>query len=521
MSRPHQESFEVRLTTGRMNLITAVIVYALLSYSLTANMLTPLLPGLERAYHADHVAAIWISLVTLLAGAAFVPSLCRLGDTLDAKKGMTQTGLACLAAGGALSAVSPDIPVLLVGRALQGVGLLVFPMIAGVVNDEFPVTRRKVAISLLSATLFLGTGLGGVLAGLLVEYSAGFRWVFWASAALPLVALPLVSAFVPRGRAAGTLAARRAHWWREVDLPGALGFAVPAIAVDLAFSEGGGWGWSSPAVLVLFGVAAVTVAAWILVERRSRAPLIDMKVFFSRPLWVNNSVSILAGFGVFGAAVATSTFVQLPPVAGTNGFGGSPVEGALIILPAEWMMIVVGPLVGYLSRRTGKGVFLTAGAVLEALGFVVLVMAHDSLLGIGLAMAVVGLGVGSLSAAFGLIYVEDVPPDQVGRLFGISPILVTGVGGSLAGAVFAAMLSARPVAGTGLPAERAFEGFWLLAAGACLLAAAIASVYLVTYWSGFRGGDRAMVSRTGARGAVRAVVSAQDGRGSAPGETQG
>jgi hypothetical protein len=100
-----------------------------------------------------------------------------------------------------------------------------------------------------------------------------------------------------------------------------------------------------------------------------------------------------------------------------------------------------------------------------------------------------------VAASFGLIYVEDVPPEHVGRLFGISPILASGVGGSLAGAVFAALLTTQPAPGDRLPSEAAFEAFWTVAASACFLAAVIASVYLVTYWAGFRGGDRAMVRR--------------------------
>lgn len=483
-----------RLTPRYMTVATGVIVYALLSYSVTSNMLTPLLPELEKDYGIGHVTAIWISLVALLAGALFIPSLCRLGDTLDAKKGMALLGLSCLVVGGVISALSPNIQLLLLGRALQGVALVVFPMVAGVVNDEFPVVRRKVAVSLLSAALFLGTGIGGVLAGLLVERATDFRLVFWLSSVLPLVALPLVIAFVPRGRRSHGVHPR---WWKAVDLPGAVGFALPAIALDIAFSEGANWGWDSPMIVLAFVVAVVSGCAWILVERRVAAPLVDMKIFFSRPIWVNNAVSVLAGFGIFGAAVATSTFVQMPPVPGVNGFGQSPVQAALIILPAEWMMLVVGPLVGYLSRRAGKGLFLTAGALVEGLGFVLLLAAHGSMLAVGLAMGVVGLGVGSVAASFGLIYVEDVPPEHVGRLFGISPILANGVGGSLAGAVFAALLTARPAPGDRLPSEAAFEAFWTVAASACLLAAVIASVYLVTYWAGFRGGDRAMVRREG------------------------
>ena len=494
---PGPELSGIRLSRRHMTVMTAVLVYGLLSYSLTSNMLVPLLPALERSLRISPVTAIWVTLIALLAGAAFVPQLCRLGDTLGWKKSMATTGLGCLCAGGVIAAVSTAIPLLLVGRALQGVALLAFPMIAGIVNDEFTVTRRKVAVSLLSAALFFGTGAGGVIAGLLVEHAASFRLVFWLSALLPAVAIPLLALAVPDSRGPGPNAP--ANRWKVVDLAGAAGFAIPAIALDIAFSYAPTWGWGSGRVIGLFVAAAVVGAAWIAVERRVPSPLVDQKVFWSRTIWVNNSVSVLAGFGIFGAAVATSTFVQMPPVPGIGGFGASGVKAAVVILPAEWAMLVVGPLVGYFSRRAGKGPFLTGGALVEAIGLILVAVSHGSIAAVVIAMAVTGIGVGAVAASFGLIYVEDIPPEHVGRLFGISPILAQGVGGSLAGSVFAAFLTANPLkpplphAPVPIPSVAAFRGFWLLAAGLCLLATALASVYMVTYWAGLRGGDRAMV----------------------------
>lgn len=140
-------------------------------------------------------------------------------------------------------------------------------------------------------------------------------------------------------------------------------------------------------------------------------------------------------------------------------------------------------------------------ALIETLGLLLVIAFHGSLAALAICMAVVGIGVGMVVASFGLIYVEDIPPEHVGRMFGVSPILATGVGGSIGGAVFGTFLSSNtpaPVHGAApgppLPSIGAFEGFWGLAAGLSLLGACFAAVYLVTYWSGFRG-DRAMVAR--------------------------
>ncbi len=279
------------------------------------------------------------------------------------------------------------------------------------------------------------------------------------------------------------------------------------------------WGWGSWQVIFLIVLAVVVAVAWVLVERRLPSPMVDQAVFWSRPMWVNNAVSVLTGFGFFGAVVAVATFAQMPHLPGLNGLGSSVVVAALVIVPTEWLTVAIGPLTGYLSRRTGKGPFLFTGAIFEALGLLLVIAFHASLAELVICMVLVGIGNGMVTASFGLIYVEDIPAEHVGRMFGISPILATGVGGSIAGAVFGAFLTANtlppapgaPAGAPALPSISAFEGFWGLCAGLTLLGAAFAAVYLVTYWSGFRGGDRAMMRRPGLDEPVTEAVEGEAG----------
>ncbi|HET6504456.1 MAG TPA: MFS transporter [Amycolatopsis sp.] len=469
------EAAPIAWTRRRMTLVAAVFVYAILGYAISTNMLVPLLPSVEKAYRMNAVLATWVTLSTLLAGALFVPSLCRIGDLLARRKQILLVSLGAVAIGGAIDALSDSVPLLLSGRALTGIGAAAMPMMSGIVAEVFPEGPRKVTIALTGSGLFTGAGGGGVLASLVIERPDGFRLLFWLIAAISALAVLLVAAGVPKtGRPAATRPPL-------LDLPGAIGFVLPVTALLIAFSYATEWGWSSPRFigLVLIGIALLPV--WVVIQLRRRAPLVDMVVFLSRPVWTANVVSVLVGFAIFGSISSASTLIQLPPVPGLGGQGASVLVATLVVLPAEMMIVWMAPIVGYLTRRIGKGFFLMTGPLVQCVGYLVLLADHGSVGAILLAVSVIGTGTGLVGPAWGLVYVEDVAPEHVGRVYGNAPILSQGVGGSISGAVFAAILTYRHLPELPLPAESAFRTFWWLAVAATLAAACVGAVYLRTY----------------------------------------
>ncbi|MEU9737463.1 MFS transporter [Streptomyces sp. NPDC048002] len=473
-----------------MNAVMVALTFALMAYTIPASMLAPLLPAIEKAYHVGAVAAVWISLVPLLAGAALTPSLSRLGDVMGWHKRMALIGLGCLILGGLLSVASDSLVLLLAGRFFTGAGAVVYPMVVGMANSSFTPLRRKVAVSLFGAGLMIGFGIGGVLAGWYLEHHGAFRNVFWGSVVLGVAGLALVGWAAPPDRRPAGFVPR--VWWRAVDPWGALGFALTAFTLDVAFSQGSSWGWGSWRVVALIVSALVIFAGWIIVERRLSDPLVPQKVFWSRPVWVSNALQLLAGFGSYGAIIAASTYAQLPNLPGLGGFGSGPVAGAWIVVPVECLGVVAAPVTALLSRRMGKGPYLVMGPLVQMIGLLLAAAYHASYVQLLGSMAVVGVGTGMTLAASTLVYAEDAPADQVGRLFGMATIFA-GVGGSLGGAIFGAYATGETLPGLSLPSARAFEHYWQLCAGLSLLAALCACFYLVTYWDGLRGRDKAVV----------------------------
>src|SRR5262249_8851767 len=135
----------------------------------------------------------------------------------------------------------------------------------GIVRDALPREKVSLGISLLSATLGIGGGLGMIVTGLISQASASIHPVFWAGAGLALAATLLV---------AGTVRDHARPEGGTVDIPGAVLMAGMLVTLLIAVSEGSNWGWRSGTVLGLFAAAVVLGALWIVTELRSREPLV-------------------------------------------------------------------------------------------------------------------------------------------------------------------------------------------------------------------------------------------------------
>lgn len=478
--RPVIEPRTTPWTLGRMNGAAALFVCAALAYAIATNMLTPLLPSLQQHYGIGPVAALWLTLSTLLGGALFVPSLCRLGDLMRWRKQIIVVALGCLTVGGALAAVSDSLELLIVARVITGMGAACTPMMTGVAAEYFTETRRKASVALIASGVFLGAGFGGTLAALLITRPDGFRILFWLTAAVPFVAMVAALLVVPKDAPAPAGPDGRKPP-RALDLPGAVGFVVPVASLVTAFSFAAKWGWGSLSFLTLVAGGLVVFVVWTRVERRTRDPLVDISVFFSRPVLIANSASVLGGFLIFGSIASTSTIMQLPPLPGVGGLGTSAITATLLVLPAELMIVWMAPIVAVLTRRYGKGIFLTVGPLVQAAGYLLLLADHSSVGRMLLGVIVIGTGTGISTPVWVLIYVDDIAPVHVGRISAISPILSQGVGGSISGAVFGAIVTSFMVPQTGLPSAQAFEVFWWIAVGVGVACSAVGFTYLRSY----------------------------------------
>jgi MFS family permease len=439
-------------------LILAVLSLGGISYAMLSSLVIPALPTLEHALHTNETGVTWLLTAYLLSASVGTAILGRLGD-MYGKERLLLITLVILVFGTLLSAVSSTLALQIVARFIQGAAGGIFPLAFGIVRDEFPREKVPGSIGLLSAILGVGGGIGIVASGLIVEH-LDYHWLFW----LPLFATVLAAIatwrFIPESpvRVPG-----RVNWI-------AAGLMTIGIStVLLAVSETTTWGWGSEKTLGLILAGLIVTAVWILVETRSKNPLVDMAMMRVRGVWTTNLSAFLLGAGMYASFIIFPQFAQLPKSTGF-GFGASVVVSGLYLLPTTIGMTALGVFAGRISARFGSRAALLAGTVFTCVAFAILAFDHAHPIDFLVAAALLGIGIGLAFAALGNLIIQAVPSHQTGVASGMNTVMRT-LGGALGGQLSATFIAAHTI--HGYPAVTGFTESFLMATGflvVCLIA---------------------------------------------------
>ncbi|GAB6858572.1 MFS transporter [Microbacterium xylanilyticum] len=435
--------------------ILVAIAVAVSSIALLQNLVIPLVPLVQAEFGVTADAASWTMTAWLIAAAVATPTLGRVGDL----RGRRTTFLATLgvtAAGDVLAAVAPSLEVLIAARVLQGIGGALFPLAYGLLRDALPRERVTGAIGIVSAVIGIGGAAGTVLAGPLADL-VGWRGTF----AVPFLVAAL-GAFL-------TLTAVRDTGVRapgRVNTRSSVLLSLWLVALLVPLSTGARWGWISPAVLGLFGVAALAFAAWIVSELRSAEPLVDLRLLASPAIWPVNAASLLIGAGVFAFWGYLPQFLELASAAG--GTGLSVRDAGLMLVPMLIGMSGIGFATGALNRVLSLRTLLVIGAGLMAVSGAAAALAHSAPWQLALAGAGFGIGCGLAYAASAGIVVQSVPAQVTGVATGVNANLRT-IGSAIGSAATGAIVFGSSAHGT----ASGFAAAWALVAVSTLLAGVI------------------------------------------------
>ncbi|MFJ5847928.1 MFS transporter [Streptomyces sp. NPDC092903] len=319
---------------------------------------------------------LWIVDAYVVIFACLVIPAGAVGDKLG-RKGVLLAGLGVFASGAVVSAVAPNVAIMLAGRAVTGLGAAcVLPNCVGILLHATAPERRPHALAVWAAASGAGGVVGNVGGGAVLS-AGSWRALFTAVAAVALCCLAWAARSAPRG----------ARHHRALDLPGTLLFVAAFVALLTGIIEGPEQGWGSTVVLGAFASSVLLILWWVRVERRAPHPMLDPRLFRSAALSSACLGMTITFFGSFGLFYVNASLLQY-------GRGFSVLQAGLGVIPLTVPLLAGTRYVPGLIRRTGVPATLAAAFALTGAGLAALSYASAMAYPVYAAgLFVIGLGI--------------------------------------------------------------------------------------------------------------------------------
>jgi len=380
----------------------------------TEAMITPALPTLQAEFNTTAAWASWIVSIYLLVSSVAIPVFAKLGDSYGKKKFL----LVCMTfytIGVTANGFAWNLPSLIGFRALQGIGLAMFPLAFAIIRDEFPPERVPVATGIVSAMFGAGAAIGLVV-GAWIANNFGWRTTYHTVIPAAIV-LTLLAAYYLKESPIRTPS--------RPDVFGATTFSIALISFLIAMTEGSTWGWSSPSILSLFGLALAFILFFIFIESRIIDPMIHLAMLKKRNVFFTNITAFIAGLANFLVFQSVIYLLQAPAPIGCSC---SLFQAGLVLAPGSLLMLVTAPLAGAIVSRRGAKLPLFMGAVTLAASFCYFYLFHATQLQMLLGVMISFVGMGFMMVAMINIIIQSVDQSQTGIATGMNTIFRT-VGG--------------------------------------------------------------------------------------------
>jgi EmrB/QacA subfamily drug resistance transporter len=331
------EAYAARFGAAYKWIATVAVMLGTIVTTASSTMVNVALPDIMGAFGLGQDQVQWLSTGFLAAMTATM----LLTDWAIGRFGYRLPYVAALAvcvAGSLLGAAAGSGGAIVLARVLQGMGSgLVQPLTMVVLSRVFPVEQRAKAMGIYGIGVVLAPALGPTLAGFLVdEYS--WRGVFLALVPICILAMAAGMVFLPG---------------RDTSKPSAsfrfdtLGFAFLVIFLTClltALSNGQREEWTSDFILIQFGAALTSFAAFVIWELTSKTPLLHLRVFLNLRFSASCLVAFALGVGIYGSTYIVPLFLQLVQ-------GYTPTRTGLLLMPAGFVLAIVFPLAGHLGDR--------------------------------------------------------------------------------------------------------------------------------------------------------------------------
>jgi EmrB/QacA subfamily drug resistance transporter len=369
----------------------------------------------------------WVVTAYLLAQTIVTPIYGKLGD-LYGRKRVLQVAIVIFLIGSALCGLSQSMSHLIIFRAIQGFGgggLMVTTQ--AVVADVVPPRQRGRYQGIFGAAFGVASIAGPLLGGYFTTHWT-WRWIFYINLPVGIIALVVLAATLP----AQSSFARHAIDYLGAGLL-ALSLASIVLVTDLGGTE---YSWSSPLMIGLIVISVVSLIAFILVERRASEPVLPLRLFRMRDVWVTSVIGLIVGFALLGSVTYLPVFLQIVK-------GLSPTESGLRMVPLMGGTLLTSILAGQLASRTGRyKLFPIIGTTIVTIALFLIsrMTTETNALAMGFYMLLLGVGLGFVMQIL-IIAVQNAVDYRDLGVATSNAILFRFIGGSLGTALLGAILA--------------------------------------------------------------------------------
>jgi EmrB/QacA subfamily drug resistance transporter len=415
------------MTRNRQMWTFAITAVALFMVALDNLVVTTALPVIRAELDASLSELTWmVNAYTLTFAVLLLPGA-ALGDRFGRKR-MFIIGLGIFTIGSTAAALAATSELLILGRAIQGVGgAIVTPLTLTILSSAVSPERRAVALGAWGGIGGLAIAIGPLVGGAIAE---GLSWnaIFWVNVPIGIVAMVLAAtrleeSYGPEGR---------------LDLPGLALASSGLLALVWGVINGNEDGWTSPTIVASLAAGVLLLTGFLVRQARTSNPMLPLRFFRSRAFSAANAVSFLMFFGVFGSIFLLSQFFQV-----VQGMG--PFEAGLRTLPWTGAPAIVAPIAGLLAGRIGGRPILIAGMVLLSAGLAWLAVVVSPTVAYATLVPgfiAAGVGMGLFFAPIADIVLSSVPAAEEGKASGATNT-IREVGGVFGVAVLASVFSAN------------------------------------------------------------------------------